>query len=372
MQHRQAFHQVGQLAHVARPGIQAQGLQRLVGEAHFAAAGAGQLRGDGHHQVGQVVGALAQRGHLDGEHIQAVEQVLAEVTVGDPRFQVAVGGGDHAHIAADGLVAADAFEAALLQHAQQLDLHRQAHVADLVQQQGAAFGHLEAALARAQRTGERALFMAEQLAFQQVGRDGAAVDGHERSVAARRLVVDGARHHFLAGAGFAQHQHGGVEAGDLLDHAAQAGDCGAVAGGAAGRDLLGLVFGIQALEAGAAQAGFQLGMADRAFQRPHAGFVQAVRSGEGRRVAFQQQHRRGQLGLAQPGEEGVGGLLVVHRADDHRQPVVRTLATDIHVTGAGDPAGCQVHEFEQAGQAFGTRGVGVDDEDAGFTHGGGL
>ena len=57
-------------------------------------------------------------------------------------------------------------------------------------------------------------------------------------------------------------------------------------------------------------------------------------------------------------------------ADDDRQPVVRALAAHIHVTGAGDPAGCQVHEFEQAGQAFGTRGVGVDDEDAGFTHGG--
>ena len=50
----------------------------------------------------------------------------------------------------------------------------------------------------------------------------------------------------------------------------------------------------------------------------------------------------------------------------------RLETTDIHVTGAGDPAGCQVHEFEQSGQAFGTGGVGVDDEDAGFTHGGGL
>jgi hypothetical protein len=33
--------------------------------------------------------------------------------------------------------------------------------------------------------------------------------------------VDGARGHFLAGAGFAQHQHGGVERGDLLDQLAQ-------------------------------------------------------------------------------------------------------------------------------------------------------
>ena len=45
------------------------------------------------------------------------------------------------------LVAADALELPLLQHAQQLDLHGRGEVADLVQEERAAVGHLEAALA---------------------------------------------------------------------------------------------------------------------------------------------------------------------------------------------------------------------------------
>jgi hypothetical protein len=45
------------------------------------------------------------------------------------------------------LVAADALEAALLQHAQQAHLHGGADVADLVEEERAAVGQLEAALA---------------------------------------------------------------------------------------------------------------------------------------------------------------------------------------------------------------------------------
>ena len=62
-----------------------------------------------------------------------------------------MGGGDDAHVAADRRVIADALEHALLQHAQQLHLHRQAHVADLVEEQRAALGDLEAALAGGDR-----------------------------------------------------------------------------------------------------------------------------------------------------------------------------------------------------------------------------
>src|SRR3546814_20210702 len=53
-------------------------------------------------------------------------------------------------------------------------------------------------------SGEGALFMAEQLAFQQLGGNRPAVDRHERLVAARRMLMDRAGHHFLAGARFAQ------------------------------------------------------------------------------------------------------------------------------------------------------------------------
>ncbi len=372
MQHRHAFDQVGQLAHVARPGIGAQRLQRFVGETHFATAGAGQLHRQGGDQRRQVVQALAQGGHLDREHVEAVEQILAEVPFGDAVLQVAVGRGDHPHVAADGLVAAHALETALLQHAQQLDLHRQAHVADFIQQQRAALGHLEAALARAERASEGTLLVAEQFAFQQVRRNRAAVDGHERAIAARRMFVDGARHHFLAGAGFAQHQHGGIERGDLVDQPAQAHHRRAVAGRAVALRGLGLVFGIQALEAGAAQAAFQLAVADRRVQRPHPGLVQAVGIGEAGRFAVQQQHRRRQRHVAQPGEEGAGRRAFFDPADDHGHEVVRPVPVDVDIAGFGRPARGQVHELQQIGHPHGAGGIGVEDEDSGFTHGGRL
>ena len=56
-------------------------------------------------------------------------------------------GGDHAHVGLDRLVAADAIELAVGQHAQQARLQLERHVADLVEEQRAALGLLEAAAA---------------------------------------------------------------------------------------------------------------------------------------------------------------------------------------------------------------------------------
>ena len=58
--------------------------------------------------------------------------------------------------------------------------------------------------------GERAALVAEHLAFQQAGGNGGAVQLDERALPARAQVVDGAREQFLAGAGFAVDQHGGI------------------------------------------------------------------------------------------------------------------------------------------------------------------
>ena len=114
-------------------------------------------------------------------------------------------------------VAADALEAALLQDPQELHLHLQRHIADLVQEQRAALGKFETADARAQGPGERAFLMTEQLALQQVRRDGAAIDRHEGVAGAARQLMHMARDHLLAGAGLAQDEHVGVERRHLLD-----------------------------------------------------------------------------------------------------------------------------------------------------------
>ena len=76
--------------------------------------------------------------------------------------------------------AAEPAEAALLQHAQQLDLRRRRHLADLVEEQRAAVGQLEAALPAIGGAGEGALLVAEDLALEQRLGNRRAVDRDER------------------------------------------------------------------------------------------------------------------------------------------------------------------------------------------------
>ena len=64
-------------------------------------------------------------------------------------------------------------------------------------------GQLEAAGLGPRGAGEGALLVAEELALQQVLREGAAVDGDEGLAARGPLVVEGAGHQLLAGAGLA-------------------------------------------------------------------------------------------------------------------------------------------------------------------------
>ncbi len=130
-------------------------------------------------QQGHIFQALAQGGQIDFHHVEAVKQVLAKRAFFHQSLQAAVGGRQHTHVRLDGRGAAHPFETAVLQDAQQLDLHGGGNITHLVQKQGPAFGHLESSLALADGGGEGALFMSEQLAFQQVFRQGGAVDGHQ-------------------------------------------------------------------------------------------------------------------------------------------------------------------------------------------------
>ncbi len=114
-----------------------------------------------------------------------MQQVGAELPLRNQTFQVLVGGGNHPHVDADQFTATDAEELALRQHAQQPGLQRQRHVADLIQEQCAAIGLLEAADMAALRAGEGAGFVAEQLAFQQLGRDCSGIERDEGPLRAR-------------------------------------------------------------------------------------------------------------------------------------------------------------------------------------------
>ncbi len=147
------------------------------------------------------------------DDIQPVIEILAELALFDQFGQIRVGGGDDSHIHADGLRAAESLKLALLQHAQQLGLQTERHVADFVQEDGAVIGLLETADAVADGAGKRALHVPEELGFEQSFGKRAAIHGYQRESIASAGGVDGARGQFLAGSGFAGDENGGAARG---------------------------------------------------------------------------------------------------------------------------------------------------------------
>src|SRR5439155_21981979 len=128
---------------------------------------------------------------------------LAELSLGDEAWQIAVGGCDHAHVHFRRLRIAHPLELAFLQDAQQLHLQRGAHGPDLVEKERALVRLLEAALSIAEGAGERAAHVAEELRFEQVFWNRAAVEGDETLFAARAVVMDRASDNFFARPGLA-------------------------------------------------------------------------------------------------------------------------------------------------------------------------
>src|SRR4029079_6889642 len=136
---------------------------------------------------------------------------------------------------------AEALDLALLEDAQELDLHVARQVTDLVEEQGAAVGGLEAALAARGGSGEGPLLVAEQLRLEDALRDGGAVDRHERPAGARAVLVDAAGQELLVAAALAEEQRGRL-AGRRLQrgvHGAAPGERGADDGAAAPLGQLG-------------------------------------------------------------------------------------------------------------------------------------
>ena len=70
---------------------------------------------------------------------------------------------------------------------------------------------------RADRASETALLVAEELRFDERGRQRPAVDRDERPGAARARFMDRARDQLLAAAAFAAHEHGGLGGCDARD-----------------------------------------------------------------------------------------------------------------------------------------------------------
>ena len=113
-----ALDQVAQLADVAGPVVLLEGGEGVF--VHFYAGTAvllAELEEELLDQQGDVFLAVAQRRDEEGDDVEAVEEVFAEVAAGDLFLEVLVGSGDDADVDVDGVAGADGEEALFVQRA---------------------------------------------------------------------------------------------------------------------------------------------------------------------------------------------------------------------------------------------------------------
>ena len=120
-------------------------------------------------------------------------------------LQIAMRSTQQTEIDRDRRAAPDPLNGLGFQRAQQLDLHMQWRLAYLVKKERAALGLFDQSNALRRGTGERALFMAKKLGFQQVGGNGPAIDRDHRPRAPGH-EVHRIGNHFLARAGWSVDQ----------------------------------------------------------------------------------------------------------------------------------------------------------------------
>src|SRR5262249_54037558 len=176
---------------------------------------------DQHRNVGA---AFTQGGKVNGDHVEAEVEILAEGAFAVGSFQIAIGGRDDAHVDGDGRIAADRPDLALLQHAQQLGLHFERKLADFVEKNGSAICGLKKTSLRFDGSRKSTFFVTEELAFHQRGDERAAVDGDKRSLRHGAAEMDRSSYEFFAGTALPSDEHrrarvfqAGNHAQDVLD-----------------------------------------------------------------------------------------------------------------------------------------------------------
>ena len=152
-----------QLTDVARPVVGLQQIQRLlVNRADGLARPGGVAVHEVFDEHQDVVLAFSKGRHLDGEHVEPIEQVLSEASIRHRGAEITIGRGDDTHVNADRLRASDPLKFPFLQDSQQRDLSLRQQLAHFVQEDRAAISQFETPKPPLGGARERASLMAEQ------------------------------------------------------------------------------------------------------------------------------------------------------------------------------------------------------------------
>src|SRR6185369_16768359 len=98
-----------------------------------------------------IIRTLTQRRQHERHNIQTEKQILPEPVCRNFLLEISIRRGDQSNIDWQSLRPTNALKLSLLQHTQQLHLHRGAQVADLVEKKCATVSKLEPAFVSAQR-----------------------------------------------------------------------------------------------------------------------------------------------------------------------------------------------------------------------------
>ena len=137
--------------------------------------------------------ALAESRKLESRHVKSVEQVGAEAVFADGRLERRVCAGDYAGVKRFFLGPAEAAEAAVLDHTQQLGLELQGKLGNLVEKHRPGPCHLEKPALQRSRISERARLVTEQLALEECLGNSGAIYRDERFGLAWARRVEAAR-----------------------------------------------------------------------------------------------------------------------------------------------------------------------------------
>ena len=160
---------------------------------------------------------FAQRGNPDWEDIQPVKKIGTDFLLLQQSAKVPIGCGDQARVGGEGTRTSQALKLALLQDAQQLGLELERNLPNLIQEDGSAIGQLKAADPLRDGAGEGASLVSKEFTFQQSGRDGGAIQFHERTRMPGAQVMQSAGNQFLSRPGLAINKDGGIGGSNGFD-----------------------------------------------------------------------------------------------------------------------------------------------------------
>jgi len=147
--------------------------------------------------------ARSRRVAREWKHVESVEEIFPEASVAQILLEVAVGGGDHSDVHVDGSGAAQSFQLAFLQHAQQLGLPLRATTRQSHPGEGEPSATSKRPACRVKAPVNAPFSRPNSSLFHQRGRERGAIDLDHQVPPARAEPMDGLGDDFLAGAGLA-------------------------------------------------------------------------------------------------------------------------------------------------------------------------